>query len=146
MDVYLGYERWKHTYLRWRHDFTMSSENLQGYLWIPCQFYSSLANQIMCKKKSALEYALLCSWVWFLFFVSLHPKSWQNRYIIFIITKVNKLVHFCPYWFLHLIELINLNDLLINLMMQSSPMKDSKDNVEMYVPMMKYFFYFTTII
>ena len=33
----------------------MSSENLQGYLWIPCEFYSSLANQIMCNKQSALE-------------------------------------------------------------------------------------------
>ena len=33
----------------------MSSENSQGYLWIPCEFYSSLANQIMCNKQSALE-------------------------------------------------------------------------------------------
>ena len=40
---------------RWRHDVTMSSENSQGYLWIPCEFYSSLANQIMCNKQSALE-------------------------------------------------------------------------------------------
>ena len=39
----------------WRHDVTMSSENSQGYLWIPCKFYSSLANQIMCNKQSALE-------------------------------------------------------------------------------------------
>ena len=39
----------------WRHDLTMSSENLQGYLWIPCEIYSSLANQIMCNKQSALE-------------------------------------------------------------------------------------------
>ena len=35
----------------------MPSENLQGSLWIPCEFYSSLANQIMCIKQSALEYA-----------------------------------------------------------------------------------------
>ena len=34
----------------------MSSENSQGYLWIPCEFYSSLANQIMCNKQSALEF------------------------------------------------------------------------------------------
>ena len=40
---------------RWRHDVTMSSENSQGYLWIPCEFYSSLANQNMCNKQSALE-------------------------------------------------------------------------------------------
>ena len=33
----------------------MSSENSEGYLWIPCEFYSSLANQIMCNKQSALE-------------------------------------------------------------------------------------------
>ena len=33
----------------------MSSENSQGYLWIPCEFYSSLANQIMCNKQRALE-------------------------------------------------------------------------------------------
>ena len=33
----------------------MSSENSQGYLWIPCEFYISLANQIMCNKQSALE-------------------------------------------------------------------------------------------
>ena len=33
----------------------MSSANSQGYLWIPCKFYSSLANQIMCNKQSALE-------------------------------------------------------------------------------------------
>ena len=33
----------------------MSSEISQGYLWIPCEFYSSLANQIMCNKQSALE-------------------------------------------------------------------------------------------
>ena len=38
---------------RWRHDVTMSSENSQGYLWIPCEFYSSFANQIMCNKQSA---------------------------------------------------------------------------------------------
>ena len=40
---------------RWRHDVTMSSENWQWYLWIPCEFYSSLANQIMYNKQSALE-------------------------------------------------------------------------------------------
>ena len=59
MDVYLGYERWKHQYL-WREnvDLTMSSENSQGYLWIPCEIYSSLANQIMCNKQSALEFCL----------------------------------------------------------------------------------------
>ena len=60
MDVYLGYERWKDQYLwrekRRRHDVTMSLENLQGYLWIPCEFYISLTNQIMCNKQSALEY------------------------------------------------------------------------------------------
>ena len=39
----------------WCHDVTMSSENSQGYLWIPCKFYSSLSNQIMCNKQSALE-------------------------------------------------------------------------------------------
>ena len=44
---------------RWRHDVTISSENLQGYLWIPCAFYSSFANQIMCNKQSALEFSLL---------------------------------------------------------------------------------------
>ena len=36
----------------------MSSENSQGYLWLPCEFYSSLANQIMCNKQSALEYRI----------------------------------------------------------------------------------------
>ena len=57
-DVYLGYERWKHQNL-WREndDGTMSSENSQGYLWIPwLRVYSSLANQIMCNKWSALEF------------------------------------------------------------------------------------------
>ena len=48
---------------RWRHDVTMSSENSQGYLWIPCEFYSSLANQIMCNKQSALEYHFQTSYV-----------------------------------------------------------------------------------
>ena len=38
----------------WHHNIKMSSENSQGYLWIPCKFYSSLANQIMCNKQSAL--------------------------------------------------------------------------------------------
>ena len=46
---------------RWRHDVTMFSENSQGYLWIPCEFCSSLANQIMCNKQSALELLLLSS-------------------------------------------------------------------------------------
>ena len=45
---------------RWRHDVTMRSENSQGYLWIPCEFYSSLANQIMCNKQSTLESGLTC--------------------------------------------------------------------------------------
>ena len=44
---------------RWRHDGTMSSEYSQGYLWIPCEFYTSLANQIMCNKQSALEFIFL---------------------------------------------------------------------------------------
>ena len=35
----------------------MSSENSQGYLWIPCEFFSSMANQIMCNQQSALEYS-----------------------------------------------------------------------------------------
>ena len=39
----------------------MSLENSQGYLWIPCEFYSSLANQIMCNIQSALEYWFLAS-------------------------------------------------------------------------------------
>ena len=37
------------------YDVTISSENSQGNLLIPCKFYSSLANQIMCNKQSALE-------------------------------------------------------------------------------------------
>ena len=40
---------------RWHHDVTMSPENSHGYLWIPWEFYSSLADQIMCYKQSALE-------------------------------------------------------------------------------------------
>ena len=44
---------------RWRHDVTMSSENSQGYLSIPCEFYSSFANQIMCNKQSALELPII---------------------------------------------------------------------------------------
>ena len=43
---------------RWRHDVTMSSENWQGNLWIPWEFFSSFANQIMCNKQSALEFPL----------------------------------------------------------------------------------------
>ena len=58
MDMYLGYEPWKHIQYLWckNVDVTMSSENSQGCLWIPCEFYSSLTNQIMCNKESALEF------------------------------------------------------------------------------------------
>ena len=44
---------------RWRHDVTMSSGNSQGYLWIPCEFFNSSANQSMCNKQSALEYVFI---------------------------------------------------------------------------------------
>ena len=62
MDVYLRYERWKHQYLwREKRGVTMCLANSQGYLWIPCEFYSSLANQIMCNKQSALEFPIPAS-------------------------------------------------------------------------------------
>ena len=41
---------------RWRNDITMSLENSQGYLWISCEIYNSMADQIMFNKQSALEF------------------------------------------------------------------------------------------
>ena len=51
MDVYLDYECWKHQYLWCENVDVMMSQ----CLWIPYEFYSSLANQIMCNKQFALE-------------------------------------------------------------------------------------------
>ena len=61
MDAYLGSERWKHPYL-WRENVdVMTSQCPQktrkGICEYPASFYSSLANQILCNKQSALEFS-----------------------------------------------------------------------------------------
>ena len=84
---------------RWRHDVTMCSENSQGYLWIPCEFYSSLANQIMCNKQSALEliftlfvisnYSKYTNWK-----IYLHTcKSWRKAFKIAKILLSENRIH-----------------------------------------------------
>ena len=79
MDVYLCYERWKHPLL-WREnvDF-MTSQCPQTYLWIPCECYSSLANQIMCNKQIALELHFTVSTSVHTFTNVICSQQWQNK-------------------------------------------------------------------
>ena len=40
---------------------TLTSQSLQKTrkgTWVPCDFYSSLVNQIMCNKQSAVEFSI----------------------------------------------------------------------------------------